>query len=52
MRKKNPDAYKEISQAEFDKTYHPGQRDESGNVPMAAPAKGSYAEQRLAELKE
>ena len=51
-RKKNPDAYKEISQAEFDKNYHPGKRDESGNVPMAAPAKGSYAEQRLAELKE
>jgi hypothetical protein len=32
--------------------YNTGARDTSGNVAMAAPSKGSYAETRLAELKE
>ena len=52
LRKKDPDAFKEINQREFDKTYNTGARDESGNVPMSAPARGSYAETRLAELKK
>lgn len=41
-----------MSQQEFDRTYNTGARDESGNVPVAAPARGSYAETRLAELKK
>lgn len=52
LRQRNPDSFKEISQHEFDKNYNAGARDASGNVPTAAPAKGSYAETRLAELKE
>ena len=52
LRQRDPDQFKEVSQHEFDKNYNVGARDESGNVPVAAPAKGSYAETRLAELKE
>ena len=52
LRRKDPDQFKEMSQHEFDKTYNPSARDASGNVPMAAPAPGSYAEERLAELKK
>ena len=52
LRRKDPDAYKEISQTEFDKTYKKDIRDAAGNVPTSAPAPGSYAETRLAELKE
>ena len=51
-RMKNPDAFTEISQREFDKMYNPGARDETGNVPIKAAAPGSYAAERLAELKE
>ena len=52
LRQKNPDSFKEISQQEFDKNYNVNARDATGNIPAAAPAKGSYAETRLAELKE
>lgn len=52
LRKSDPDQFKEVSQHEFDKTFNAGARDETGNVPAAAPARGSYAETRLAELKE
>ena len=52
MRRKDPDAYREISQTEFDKTYNRDLRDATGNTPMTKPAPGSYAETRLAELKE
>ena len=52
LRQKDPDQFKEVSQHEFDKNYNVGARDESGHVPVAAPATGSYAETRLAELKE
>ena len=51
LRKKDPDSFREITEREFNKNYNVGARDASGNVPMAAPAAGSYAEQRLAELK-
>ena len=51
LRKKDPDAYREVSETEFKKTYDVGARDATGNVPTAAPAAGSYAAERLAELK-
>ena len=52
MKRKNPDAYREISQAEFDRRYSVDKRDEAGNTPIASPKAGSYAETRLKELKE
>jgi len=52
LRKKDPEAFREVNQREFTKTYHADARDVSGNVPMAAPAPGSYAEDRQRELKE
>ena len=52
LRKKDPEAFREVSQREFAKTYDTHARDESGNISMAAPAPGSYAETRLRELKE
>ena len=52
LRRKNPDAYREVSQAEFAKTYDVSSRDSTGNTPVSAPAAGSYAEERLRELKE
>lgn len=50
--KKNPDAFREVTESDFIKSYFPEKRDEAGNTPSSAPAKGSYAETRLAELKE
>ena len=50
--KRNPDQYKEMSQSEFDKNFNVDLRDEAGNTPVDAPRAGSYAEQRLRELKE
>ena len=52
LRQKDPDQFKAPSQNEFDKTYNFGARDKAGNVARAEPARGSYAEARLAELKE
>lgn len=52
LRRKNPDAFRDISDQEFNQTYRPDLRDEAGQVAKAKPARGSYAEQRLAELKE
>ena len=51
-RTKDPEAFREVNQREFDKMYNTDARDESGNVPMATPAAGSYAAERLAELKK
>lgn len=51
LRSSDPNQFREISQHEFDKTYNPAARDESGNVPRAKSSSGSYAETRLAELK-
>lgn len=51
LRQKNPDSYREVSEAEFKKTYEPGARDATGNVARPGPAAGSYAAERLAELK-
>lgn len=51
LKKKDPDAFREVNQREFSKSFNTSARDVSGNVPMATPAPGSYAEERLAELK-
>ena len=48
--KKDPDAYRDVSEAEFMKANRPDQRDKSGSF-AAAPSAGSYAEERMAELK-
>ena len=52
LRSKDPDAYREVSERDFAKSYDITGRDEAGNTPTAAPAPGSYAAERLAELKE
>ena len=52
LRRKDPDAFTQMSEREFKKTYSPAERDATGNVPQAPPAKHSYAQQRLAQLKE
>lgn len=49
--KKDPNAYRNVSEAEFAKTNNFEQRDASGNTMQAAPRAGSYAEERMAELK-
>jgi DnaJ-class molecular chaperone len=49
LRKKNPDAFREVSEAEFIKERRADLRDASGNTPIAKPT--GYAEERLAELK-
>ena len=49
LRKKNPDAFREVSEAEFIKEHRADLRDASGNTPLAKPM--GYAEERLAELK-
>lgn len=51
LRKKDPDSFREMTEREFNRNYNVSARNASGNVPDAAPAQGSYAEQRLAELK-
>lgn len=51
LKRKNPDAFKTVSQEEFDRSYVFGKRDRQGQV-RSAPAPGSYAETRLAELAE
>ena len=52
LRRKNPDAYREVSERDFKMTHSRGERDATGNIPQAAPAQGSYAELRMAQLKE
>jgi len=49
LRRKNPDAFREVSEEEFDRSYSVEKRDRRGEV-RSAPAPGSYAETRLAEL--
>ena len=47
-RKKNPHLYKNMSQEEIDMMFN---RDGRGVSPRSKPARGSYAEQRIQELK-
>jgi hypothetical protein len=51
QRKKNPDNFREISEAEFAREHRPDLRNAQGNIPTKV-APGSYAEERLAELKK
>ena len=51
MKKKNPSKYTEVSEAVFIKEHRADLRDVSGNTPKAKHAVGSYAEERLAEIK-
>lgn len=52
-RKKNPDMYSEkgLSDEQFDMYNNVGSRDKRGVSPRTGPARRSYAEQRMAELK-
>lgn len=49
--KKDPDAFRDVSEAEFAKNNNFEVRDASGNVLRKAPIAGGYAEERMAELK-
>jgi len=51
-RKKNPDLYKPLSAAEFDMTLRRDKRDKTGVIPKDRPARGTYAEDRLTQLKK
>lgn len=52
QRKQNPDAYRNISEAQFAKESRPDLRDAAGNTPLAKNAPGSYAAERMQELKQ
>lgn len=49
--KKDPNAYRNVSEAEFAKSNDFQNRDARGNTLQSAPKAGTYAEERLAELK-
>lgn len=51
LRKKQPQHFEAQTEAAFNKDHRPDLRDAAGNTPQAAPTPGSYAEERLAELK-
>ena len=51
-RKKNPDLYKAMSEFQFDMEKRRDKRDKSGMVPKDKPVRGSYAEDRLNQLKK
>lgn len=50
-RKKNPDAYRPVSDFQFDMEQRRDKRDKSGMIPTK-PVRGSYAEERLTQLKK
>ena len=51
QRRKNPDAFREVSEEEFDRSFDVSKRDARGEV-RSAPKPGSYAEVRMKELAE
>jgi len=51
-RRKNPAAYKPMSDDQFNMNNRRDLRNKEGNVSRNMPARGSYAEQRVAELKK
>lgn len=52
-RKRNPDLYKAaVSDFQFDMENRRDKRDKSGMIPREKPVRGSYAEERLAQLKK
>jgi len=51
-RKKNPDAYKGMSDFQAEMELRRDKRDKSGMIPKVKPVRGSYAEERLNQLKK
>lgn len=51
-RKKNPDAYKPVSQQEFEMESRRELRNKMGVTPKDKPLRGTYAEDRLNQLKK
>jgi len=51
QRRKNPDDFREVNEQEFNKENRPDLRNEAGNVGSINAPAGSYAAERLAELK-
>lgn len=51
-RKRNPDLYKPMSDFQFDMEKRRDKRDKSGMIPKEKPVRGSYAEDRLNQLKK
>lgn len=51
-RKKNPEAYKPMSDFQFDMEKRRDKRDKTGMIPKDKPVRGSYAEDRLNQLKK
>lgn len=50
QRRRNPLAFQEQSEVEFNKSHRNDLRDAAGNTPIPRPTPGSYAEERMAEL--
>lgn len=50
--KKNPHLYTPVSEEQWNMTNRRDLRDKSGLTPRRKPSRGSYAEQRIAELKK
>jgi DnaJ-class molecular chaperone len=51
-RKKNPDLYRPVSEKQFDMENRRDLRDKRGVAPTDKTARGSYAEERLQQLKK
>jgi len=51
-RKKNPDLYKGMTDFQADMDLRRDKRDKSGMIPKVKPVRGSYAEDRLNQLKK
>ena len=51
-RKKNPDLYKPLSDFQYDMDKRRDKRDKTGMIPKDKPVRGSYAEDRLNQLKK
>ena len=51
-RKKNPDLYRPVSEKQFEMENRRDMRDKRGVTPKESAARGSYAEERLQQLKK
>lgn len=51
-RRKNPDLYKGVSDFQYEMENRRDKRDKTGMVPKDKPVRGSYAEDRLSQLKK
>ena len=52
LKKKNPSKFEETSEEQFAKEHRVDLRNESGNTPVKQKTPGSYAAERMAELKQ